>query len=377
MPLTPSQRPTREWPLLLLTLAVVGMIVYPLWQAFASESAREKAKSVESRIQFLSKKVDQDKQVLEALQFKSTNAAESQASLQTDLDKKRAAKAAEADLAPLTAKLAEGEKQVAALAKEVREVRERLVEPDAELKTLRADHLVQRLAKLFLGPEQIACYCCFLWGVLIFLGRYWEVRRQRRAFGLGLLSTEEGTRILPEDARVLQRQVDQASSQRGPFILANMIRVGLSKLALSRSSLDVRETLKTQADVDLGRLISSMATMNYLAWAIPAIGFLGTVRGLAGSMTLAGEGGEQLRIATQHLTIAFDCTLVALALSLVSMFLIHTLQRDEESLVIDCQQYCLEHLVNRIYEPELSPSAAGVDHGMEMAGNGVAQRGLR
>ena len=87
----------------------------------------------------------------------------------------------------------------------------------------------------------------------------------------------------------------------------------------------MRETLKTQAEVDLGRLISSMATMNYLAWAIPAIGFFGTVRGLAGSMTLAGQGGDTFRIATQHLTIAFDCTLVVLGLSLISMFLIHTL----------------------------------------------------
>ena len=34
------------------------------------------------------------------------------------------------------------------------------------------------------------------------------------------------------------------------------------------------------------------------------------------------------------------------------MFLIHSVQRDEEGLVIDCQQYCLEHLVNRLYAPE-------------------------
>jgi biopolymer transport protein ExbB/TolQ len=284
MPLTPSQRPTREWPLLVLTLALVGMVIYPLWQAFAPEG---------------------------------------------------------------------GEGWL--------------------------NWTPQRLAKLLLGPEQIACYCCFVWGLFIFVGRYWEVRRQRAAFGLGLLSTEEGTRVLPEDARALQRNVDQITATHGPFILANMIRAGLAKLGLSRSSLDVRETLKTQAEVDLGRLISSMATMNYLAWAIPAIGFLGTVRGLAGSMTLAGQGGEQLRIATQHLTIAFDCTLVALALSLVSMFLIHTLQRDEESLVIDCQQYCLEHLVNRIYEPE---TAAGPSSEIDMGPPGMiagslTERGVR
>lgn len=281
MPLTPSQRPTREWPLLLFTLLLVGVIVYPLWTRFAGAST------------------------------------------------------------------------------------------DSWL-----NWPPERWAKLLLGPEQIACYCCFVWGFMIFLGRYWEMRRQRGAFHLGLLSTEEGSRILPEDARPLQRQLDQLTSKHGPLILANMIRAGLSKLALSRSSADVRETLNTQAEVDLGRLIASMATMNYLAWAIPAIGFFGTVRGLAGSMTLAGEGGDQLRIATQHLQIAFDCTLVALGLSLISMFFIHTLQREEESLVIDCQQYCLEHLVNRLYEPELTLTAAslGQAHDVTTSGTKKPQR---
>ena len=85
---------------------------------------------------------------------------------------------------------------------------------------------------MLLGPEQIACYCCFVWGLLIFLGRYGEMRRQRRAFTLDLLPTDDGARILPEDARRLQRALDQLTASRGPFILANMIRVGLAKLAL-------------------------------------------------------------------------------------------------------------------------------------------------
>ena len=257
MPLTPSQKPTREWPLLIFTVAAVSLICFPLWQSFASDES-------------------------------------------------------------------------ASLGGWSRE----------------------RWAQLLLGPEQIACYGCFLWSLLIFLSRYWETLRQRKAFSLGLLPTDEGSRILQEDARPLQRKLDQSTRSYGPFILANMIRTALGKFALSKSSHDVRESVKAQAEADLGRLVSSMATMNYLAWAVPAIGFFGTVRGLAGSMTLAGQGGEQLRIATRHLTVAFDCTLVALGLSLVVMFLIHALQREEESLVIDCQQYCQEHLVNRLYEPE-------------------------
>jgi biopolymer transport protein ExbB/TolQ len=270
---TPSHKPVREWPLLVLTIAIVALIVVPLWQSFGSD---------ETPGMF--------------------------------------------------------------------------------------SWPAERWARLLLGPEQFACYCCFVWALFIFVCRYAENRRQRRAFGLGLLPTDEGSRILQEDARTLQRQVDQVASRQGPFILANMVRSALAKFALSRSGDDVRETVKTQAEVDQGRLAASMAMLNYLAWAIPAIGFFGTVRGLAGSMTLAGQGGEQLRIATQHLTVAFDCTLVALALSLVVMFLIHTIQREEESLIFDCQDFCLEHLVNRIYEPEIASDGTGVSNG---TGSGI------
>jgi len=214
----------------------------------------------------------------------------------------------------------------------------------------------ERLGRLFLGPEQIACYCCFTWAGFILLSRYLEVYRQHRAFQLGLLPTDEGVRILPEDARPLQRRVDQMAERGGPYILANMIRIALGKYAVSRSSQDVSDAVRTQAEVDLGRLVTSMATVHYLAWAIPALGFLGTVRGLSGGLSMAGKVGQEIQAfidqSTRHLTVAFDCTLIALVLSLALMFLVHSVQRDEEALVIDCQQYCLEHLVNRLYELE-------------------------
>jgi biopolymer transport protein ExbB/TolQ len=221
-------------------------------------------------------------------------------------------------------------------------------------------HTAHRIARRLLQPEQIACYGCFVWAALILSSRYSEVRRQRRAFALDLLPTDEGVRILPEDARPLQRKVDQIAGRRGPYILANMIRLALKKYAVSRSSQDVSETIRTQAEVDLGRLVSGMATVHYLAWAIPALGFLGTVRGLAGSLGMANQIEETsfISLVSSHLTVAFDCTLVALALSLVVMFMLHSVQRDEEALVIDCRQYCLEHLVNRLYDLEPNPEVA-------------------
>src|SRR5271155_5626152 len=66
----------------------------------------------------------------------------------------------------------------------------------------------QRLTQLFLGPEQVACYVCFVWAALILQSRYREVWHQRGAFRMELLPTEEGARILPEDARPLARKVE-------------------------------------------------------------------------------------------------------------------------------------------------------------------------
>jgi biopolymer transport protein ExbB/TolQ len=217
----------------------------------------------------------------------------------------------------------------------------------------------ERLGRLLLGPEQIACYVCATWAGLIFWSRYAEVRRQRRAFHQDLLPTEEGARVLPEDARPMLRKIDQTTARFGPSILATMSRLALSKFAVSRSATEASEIVRTQAEVEQGRLVTSIATVQYLAWAIPAIGFLGTVRGLAGGMSKAADTGQStqqfLDQATGQLTIAFDCTFIALALSLVVMFFLHAIQRAEEALVLDCQQYCQEHLVLRLSDPVPEP----------------------
>ena len=216
----------------------------------------------------------------------------------------------------------------------------------------------QRITKLLLGPEQIACYLCFTWAGLMLLSRYREVVRQRGAFRLELLPTQEGARILPEDARPMARRVEATTRQR-PFILAKMIQMGLSKFAISRKAPDVGEVVRNQAEVEQNRLVTSMGMITYLTWAIPAIGFLGTVRGLAGGLSSFRNVNPADRVAnaklmetvTDQLGVAFDCTFVALALSVLLMYVLHVVQKAEEMLVIDAQQYCQEHLLLRLYDP--------------------------
>ena len=224
----------------------------------------------------------------------------------------------------------------------------------------------ERIFRLLLGPEQIICYAAFVWALLLLLSRYMETRSQRQSLEVDWLPTDPGVRILPEDAYDLLRRTEQRMARHGPGILGNMLRLALTKFAASRSGRDVGETVRSQAETDLGRYVSGMATVHYLAWALPAIGFLGTVRGLASALSLGGlsgqdvsEIGDRLNEATRHLNVAFDCTLVALGLSVVLMFLLHAVQRDQEEVVLDVQQYCLEYLVTRLYETDSGDRSGG------------------
>ncbi len=275
--LRPSHKPTREGPLLVLSIAIVCAVSIPLYQWSSATTAR--------------------------------------------LEKKQ---------------------------KEAEEKGETVEDSDEEASLLRTAHRAQQM---LLGPEKLICFCAFIWGSFILVSRYLEIRRQRGAFNLDLLPTDEGARILPEDARPMLRKLDQSTRGR-PYILGNMIRLALNRYVLTRRGEDVNEAVRTQADLEMGRFVSGMATMHYIAWAIPALGFLGTVRGLGLAMA-------NPKVAIEHLYYAFDTTLVALVVSLPLMYLLHKVQRDEEALVLDCQQFCLEHLVARLYEPD--PVSAQAD----------------
>ncbi|QDV17767.1 hypothetical protein Pan153_24220 [Gimesia panareensis] len=83
--------------------------------------------------------------------------------------------------------------------------------------------------------------------------------------------------------------------------------------------------------------------LKYLLWAIPSIGFVGTVIGIGGAllntMNVDAVNPVEAAIAksmvSSSIGVAFDTTLVALILSLIGMLLFHVIAQLEEALVID------------------------------------------
>lgn len=79
----------------------------------------------------------------------------------------------------------------------------------------------------------------------------------------------------------------------------------------------------------------STSVIRYISWAIPSIGFLGTVRGIGEALGQADEAiNGNIASMTQSLGVAFNSTFVALLLSIILMFVISRMDKLNDSLTL-------------------------------------------
>lgn len=105
---------------------------------------------------------------------------------------------------------------------------------------------------------------------------------------------------------------------------------------------------------------SEGALIRYLAWAVPSIGFIGTVIGIGNALgdahKVLGEPSQKqgaIQEITALLGTAFDTTLVALICSLVLMFCWHVVMRYEERVVNLFHEHARYEVVNKLSGLEL------------------------
>lgn len=197
--------------------------------------------------------------------------------------------------------------------------------------------------------EQEACFVLMFWALAIIGYKGWVAWRERELLELDLVSVDEGTRILPEDAREYSRPIQGLPEGQRRLLLPRCLLAALHRFATTRNINDVTSTAHAMCEAEAERLESELSMIRYIAWAIPSIGFIGTVRGIGQALSLAYQAVEgDISGVTQSLGVAFNSTFVALLLSLVLMFLMHQVQVLQERLVLDTQDYCDEHLIRHL-----------------------------
>lgn len=205
------------------------------------------------------------------------------------------------------------------------------------------------LAVVIRDYEQETCFILMLWALAI-MGYKGRLILQEQAINRRrLLDIPDGTSVLPQDAREYSRSLEALGHVEQNFLLPRSLLAGLQRFATTRSIEAVSNTVKEQCDLESDRLDSELSMVRYIAWAIPSIGFIGTVRGIGDALGQAYKAVEgDISGVTISLGVAFNSTFVALVLSIILMFCLHQLQLSQERLVLDCQRYADQRLLRHL-----------------------------
>lgn len=217
--------------------------------------------------------------------------------------------------------------------------------------------------------EQQICLSLFLWGLMILIYKFILLRQETTTLGRfapeseGLLSDPEvdllhGARsISRQRAGQLSKEIDTKSQSPElrnkilPYVMAR----GLERYHITGSVPESTETIMGRLEVAAEQQESELSMLRYLVWAIPSIGFIGTVRGIGVALQRADEALQgDISGVTSALGVAFNSTLVALFISILLMLCIHLLQSGQEGLILRLQTFCREQLIDKLFDRQVS-----------------------
>ena len=208
-------------------------------------------------------------------------------------------------------------------------------------------------------PVIIPITILFFWCLCILFIKGRKIKFQEKALSLATVPQQVDFVLNEESAAtVLQRMNMLVDSPRN-FILLNRVERALSNLKNVGGVSDVSSILSSQAENDESFVVSSYLKIQGFVWAIPVLGFIGTVLGLSKAIgnfagTLQADTADiaaiksNLTNVTDGLSTAFETTLIALVASLVIQLYLTRMQEKENKFLDDCNDYCHSHVTSRL-----------------------------
>jgi biopolymer transport protein ExbB/TolQ len=196
------------------------------------------------------------------------------------------------------------------------------------------------------------------WSVVILFFKWRKLEMQRRVLSCNIGTTTPDFVLSSVTVDEVIDHIHAAVDDPKQFVVFNRITVALSNLRNLGRVGDVDEILRSQAEQDESRMETSYALVQGFVWAIPVLGFIGTVIGLSqatGSFSGVLNTTEQvdqlataLQGVTAGLSTSFETTLVALVAALGIQMMLTFLKKSEEDFLDNCSEYCTRHIVGRL-----------------------------
>jgi biopolymer transport protein ExbB/TolQ len=196
------------------------------------------------------------------------------------------------------------------------------------------------------------------WSMAIILIKMRKLRLQERALLLPVVPESPDFVLSVTTATHVDERIRSLVDDPRKFVLLNRIEIALSSLRNLGRVNDIDEILRSQGETDESTMETSYALLRGFVWAIPILGFIGTVMGLStaifGFGQVLGENAElsqissSLRVVTGGLATAFETTLLALVCALCIQLVVTFLKKREEEFLDACSEYCQRNIVSRL-----------------------------
>ena len=194
--------------------------------------------------------------------------------------------------------------------------------------------------------EQEIAIILFLWGLYLTDSKLYETSSRDYLFDVDLLKDIQDNE---NDTKNILNSIDALPQEIRSAPLVQTIASSLRRYMITGSVQNASESISPALEAMAVKNEAELAVIKYIVWAIPSIGFLGTVRGIGMAMSqaqnaVAGDIGPM----TESLGTAFNSTFVALLSSVVIMLLLSFLQKTQDEQLVKVQEYCEKYLIERI-----------------------------
>jgi len=184
--------------------------------------------------------------------------------------------------------------------------------------------------------------------------RFREATKELAQVSLSYLPEDEASMLRAQDLGPIYNKVKGVPEER-QFFLQRLILRCILQFQASRSVDQSNSLFNSSLELFQHEMELKYNMLRYVVWLIPTLGFIGTVVGIAFALDFAAgvedpQDPALLGEIAGRLGVAFYTTLLALLQSAILMFALHIAQGREEMSLNRCGQYCLDNLINRLYE---------------------------
>ncbi len=152
-------------------------------------------------------------------------------------------------------------------------------------------HIPRSIWVIMHDPEPETCWVLAVWAGFILGYREYRVVRERKLLQQDFLGLKEGEVIFPDSVREFSRQIENLPAPVRGRLLPRTLRMCMTRFGATGSVQHAAEAARDECELEASRLDAELSMIRFAVWAIPAVGFVGTVRGIGAALQEAQRAG--------------------------------------------------------------------------------------